>query len=139
VLGATAGTLGAMSGCFGLDFSNEAPSVRLSELVLANARQQPHTVAVTVEQDGEVVYDETVIVDAGNGDVAAERTITGPWTQETGRYTLTAALDGTTIRRSSDEEYRRHETNTDEPCFSVVVLLTKSIKIEQLWQVTEDC
>ncbi len=89
---AVAGVLPLFSGCSGVFGSSES-SVHLTEVVVANAHQERHSVNLRVSYNDDLVLSNEYELPARDGDVAPSEVIDDQLPDDAGTYVVTGWVD----------------------------------------------
>lgn len=119
----------ALSGCLG---GGDPPRSRLAWIWLQNDREERYAVDVTVEDDGQTVYADTVQLPPGGSettDVRATSPVEGP-----GRYVVRATMDGET-REVDTTDY----VDGEEDCVGVRFTLLDNGSVDYWTKSMQEC
>ncbi|NEU58382.1 hypothetical protein [Halorussus sp. MSC15.2] len=84
---------------------------RLNVVDVGNRVERPFSVDVTVQKDGEPVFDRTVEIDAADGSKLGTYRVSAPWMDELARYETTVRASGDSLTLGTD----RVAASSDSP------------------------
>lgn len=124
LLVALGASVAALSGCVG----ERSPEIGLGKIGVMNRRQNSVSIHVTVEKQGEEVYDATPDLAGRTGNVVNGTTIIEAWMGDRTRYTVSvASTDGEleTTYSTADAESFVDDWGTNQ-CFSLYFTIEPS-------------